>query len=910
MKITALEAFGVDSRILKLWEDAGHAELLPIQIQAVQKANVLTGGNAVVFSPTSSGKTFVGEMAALRTARQNRRVLFLVPQKALAEEKFNEFRSRYGALGVRVVISTRDRKENDRDIRRGRFHIAVIVFEKMHALMVNSPAIIRNVGLVVVDELQMLGDQTRGPALEILLTKVLLAEHKPQIICLSAVLGNAKGLASWLGATLCEDRRRPVELRRGVLYQGVFSYREHNGKAEGSETLGRVNHDPDWQAILVGQVKALTQLDEQSIVFCKSRKECMETARAIAAALDVAPARGTLAELNDLEDSEGKDYLTRLLERRVAYHNADLDWHQRDIIERGFRRGEIAVICATTTLAMGMNFPARNVFIDPERWDRDRAGRWITIPIAQAEYENISGRAGRLGLEQSFGRAILIAESEFDQDRLFTTYVQGELGDLEPALASVTLSQHVLNLVASRLCRSEAEIGEMLLASYTGSMHWRGDGREEEFAEKLRAAVEHCIEGGLIVRGKKGLEPTEIGKLAATKGVTVDTAIGMSDFLRERSSAAADISPFEVIWHLSATEDGQRVHFHLSTQEWRSGEYASILNDTLGGLAPSARRRLRDEMDGFDAGYENTQRAKKALLLHDWTRGLPTRQIEARFHCFAGSIAGLGSEFSWLAETLAGMAKLVGWPDGAIKLLESLSGQLVHGVQSDGLPLAAIRVRGFSRGRIMALVAKGWNTLEKLLAASIDELRKLVTGRVADHLHTQAARLLEREVAEAPQADTPVEINPKVEDETHEIAWDDSYPPADDIGARYLCSATIRLDGQADKKRHLVHVNDQQIWLAPQSFETALKLAIRAKASELGWLPVHLICADGNHHQVIRRLRQDLEPTGLDMNKLVENGSKAYRFSVPPDSISWNDSRIHAHAPELAHLLDEASESA
>jgi len=89
MKITALEAFGIDNRILQAWTEAGQRELLPIQDLAVRKGKVLDGGSAVIFSPTSSGKTFVGEMAAVRTARQNRRVIYLVPQKALAEEKYH-----------------------------------------------------------------------------------------------------------------------------------------------------------------------------------------------------------------------------------------------------------------------------------------------------------------------------------------------------------------------------------------------------------------------------------------------------------------------------------------------------------------------------------------------------------------------------------------------------------------------------------------------------------------------------------------------------------------------------------------------------------------------------------------------------------------------------------------------------
>lgn len=437
MNIRALEAFGIDNRLIELWAEAGYRELLPIQTAALRQGKILEGGNAVIFSPTSSGKIFAGEMAAAQIALQNRRVIYLVPQKALAEEKYRDFRDRYGKLGLHVAISTRDRKEYDHDIRRGRYHIAVIVFEKMNALMVTNPAILRNIGLVVVDELQMLGDATRGPALEILLTKVLLAQDKPQIICLSAVLGNAKEIAGWLGAALCEERSRPVELRKGVLHLGQFHYVEHNSGRDGSETLGIPRENASREVILVEQVKTLVGKGEQCLVFCKSKAECLSTAQGIARELGGKPSEAPLAELHDLEDSEGKDYLAKLLACGVAYHNADLDWDQRDVVERGFRRGEIKVVCATTTLAMGINLPARNVFIDPERWERDRTDEWVRVPISHAQYENTSGRAGRLGLEKDFGRAIIVADGEFNTTVFLNTYAKGELEELEPALAKV-----------------------------------------------------------------------------------------------------------------------------------------------------------------------------------------------------------------------------------------------------------------------------------------------------------------------------------------------------------------------------------------------------------------------------------------------------------------------------------------
>jgi len=273
----------------------------------------------VLFSPTSSGKTFVGEMAAVRVAHQCQRVIYLVPQKVLAEEKYRDFKRKYSRLGVRVVVSTRDHKESDRDIQRGRFHIAVVVFEKLRGLMISYPRLMEKVGLVVIDELQMIGDKSRGPDLEILLTKIKMTARKAQIIGVSAVLGSSAELAKWLGARLCTLERRPIELRKGVLHNGVFRYVEHNSGLTGEENLGRVD-DEDFGvfAQVVGHVRRLAEAGEQSLVFCKSKQDCIKTALAIAKLLRVPRGTKALDELHILEDSNGRDLLTKLSEPFLA----------------------------------------------------------------------------------------------------------------------------------------------------------------------------------------------------------------------------------------------------------------------------------------------------------------------------------------------------------------------------------------------------------------------------------------------------------------------------------------------------------------------------------------------------------------------------------------------------------------
>jgi helicase len=809
MRIDTLEAFGIDDRIIELWKAAGHQELLPIQQIAVRKGKVLDGKSAVIFSPTSSGKTFVGEMAAVQTARQNRRAIYLVPQKALAEEKFLEFTRKYGSFGIRVVISSRDRQEFDRDIYRGRFHIAVVVYEKMQALMVASPAMLRNVGLVVVDELQMIGDKTRGAGLEILLTKILLAQDKPQIIGLSAVLGNAKQLADWMGAELCEDHRRPVELRKGVLQGGTFHYVEHNSGKEGKEDLSNADGGDDRAYTLVSQVRYLVEKGEQCLVFCKSKTECVEIAREIADGLKCKPADQTLDELRFLEDSLGKDLLAEMLSRGVAYHNADLDWEQREIIERWFRQGEIKVVCATSTLAVGINLPARNVFIDPERWERDKTGRWVTIPIPQAEYENTSGRAGRLGLEEDFGRAMIIARSEFETRMYLNAFVNGELGDVQPALGNVPLAQHVLNLVASMICREEHEIGEVLLSSYTGSLCWRSGVEADTFDERLRKSIDQCVNGGLIERRESELVATKIGKLVAAKGVSVETAIGMVRFLDENKDVANGLDPLEVLWCLTGTESGQEIHFNLSKKEFWSREYQEMLTETVTEFSKSVRRRMEAQFEGAGTEYEGIQRVKKALLLYKWVMGVPTRRIEKNFHCFAGSVSGLSVEYAWLAETLCALAKVKEWPKDVVEMLYALSRQLIFGVPAEGLKLASTRVKGLGRGRIAALIKADLTDLEEVVSEPIESLAKIVTRPVADRLKKCTAELLQRENAAAEEKS--ILATDDFTGESPELLeppeWEKEYPPSDPLGASYLSNAHIHLDGRQKKRRHLVTID-------------------------------------------------------------------------------------------------------
>src|SRR6476469_2022188 len=498
MKVETLEAYDVPADILDIWRSQVGGELLPVQERAVKEFGLFSEANLIVFSPTSSGKTFVGEMAAVKAARNNTKVIYLVPQKALAAEKYEELHRRYQPAGIKVVVSSRDRREHDDDIGRFDFHIAIIVFEKMQALLIGKPQLMEAVGLVVVDELQMITDKDRGPTLELLLTKLRISTSKPRIIGLSAVLGRAESLADWLGARLLIDTRRPVDLRKGVLCRGQFRYREHNSGATGVEAFADFRSEKR-EELLLAAVEELVRRGEQVLAFVPDRATTVLFARLLAQRLTPVAAGAAVEELRQLEETHAREALLGVVASAIAFHNSDLSPEEREIVERHFRAGAIRALFSTSTLAVGMNLPVKNVVLDHQRWEYlRRYGRWSLEDVSRSEYENMSGREGRLSLVDDFGRSILVTYSPFEADVWLRHFAGGEFEEIRPTLADAPLENHVLDLMASGMASSRGELAEMLLASFTGWAHWAQKISRADFEEALDKAVACALGGGLL----------------------------------------------------------------------------------------------------------------------------------------------------------------------------------------------------------------------------------------------------------------------------------------------------------------------------------------------------------------------------------------------------------------------------
>jgi helicase len=759
MRIDLLEAFGLDTNVITILKQKYGENLLPIQERAFKECHILNGGNFLVSAVTSSGKTLVGEILALFYGSRGKRVFYLVPTKALAEEKFEQFHEDYEKAGIQTVISTHDRREYDQRIESRHFHIAIIVYEKLHSLLVGNPKLINDIGLVLVDELQYLMDEERGPVLEFLLTRILLNPTHPQLVGLSAVLGKSEVLAQWLRATMIREDKRPVELRQGVFFDGKFKYREFNSGQEGEEVWFPLKASGENEAAqYVETIKYLAEeKDEQTILFLPDKPTTESLAHHLINTLNLPPAEGAIAEMQTLEESISRDMLIAFLHGGVAVHNADLSWEERDIIERYTRKGEVRVLCTTTTLAVGLNLPMKNAIVAPLRWKYFRDTRSLSRErILVSDFENMGGRVARYGFISDFGRALFVTTSYVDHQFYYDHYVKGPVEEMTPALNRKDMDKHILNLVASEICRDAGEIKTFLKNTFTGKTVWSREITDADYDKAIQETIDISVRWGLIEQDGKGrLTPTPLGKNTAAKGITLETAVSFVDFLK--NTDPRNISDLELLTLMAMSRDAIEGYIPLKKSERGSGGYYEELKRTIydGLEEDKAVYQSVWKISGM-LSQQKERAVKKALMLNQWITSKETKEIEESYEVFSGAIKRVGEDFSWLAETLASLAKEVGWDTRGINRITTLSQRLIYGVTEKGLALSRIRIRGLGRTYINRLIGQGFDTPEALADLPLDELEKHLPRHLAErlyhHFHRQYEKKEEHVEKEKPPA--------------------------------------------------------------------------------------------------------------------------------------------------------------
>lgn len=760
--VHSLRAFGLPDALTDAWSEA-IPSLNQLQIDAINEFRLLDGEHLLVTAPTSSGKTMVGELAALNGIVRQRRAVFLLPLKALVNDKYQEFRRRYEPLGMRILRATGDINEDDSALVKGRYDIALLTYEKFAGLAISAPHILEKIGTVVVDEAQMIADSSRGANLEFLLTLLKVRRRQgsePQLLALSAVIGDTNGFERWLGGRLLRREERPVPIDEGMLTaSGSFRFvssdtgQESSTKNFSPRIYGK-GSSQDWVIPLVGK---LVSEGKQVIVFREEKGLARGCANYLANSLGLPAATRAIEALPLGDPSQASTALRQALSQGVAFHIADLEPAERLAVEEEFRRkdSQIRVIAATTTLAMGVNTPTEAVVIvglmHPQK-----------VPYSVAEYKNMAGRAGRLGMAER-GASYLLALNPAEEVGFWRDYVAAKPEDVTSrfiARDTDLRSQIIKILVASQRAQPahlavedvvaflEESFGAFLLS---GGREWSWN------VDHIDVAISSLRANELIEVEDGRLALTPLGRIAARGGIEVESVIRVSQAL---SAIEADsLSDLTLLTAVQLTKELDDVHLTLnkSSTQKEPQEWPNELRRQ--GVAYSLVSAL--QRHAIEPHFP-TARAKRAVACVLWTSHLPMAQVELHLTQFGRKDGVAGPVRNVAARTLdllPSVCEIASHLHPSLRLEERLPlllARLATGTPGDLAAVAAVLGSTLTRGEYLSLRAAGLVSLEALRDCDDARLLECLSGSAAKF--EQVRNSVERAIGERPEELPPIPL--------------------------------------------------------------------------------------------------------------------------------------------------------
>jgi len=715
----ALEDLGIDARVAAVLEASGIKDLYPPQKEAW--AEIRKGRNTLVAIPTASGKSLVAYLAMLhRWLASGKKSLYIVPLRALASEKAEELQQ-FKALGLSVGLSTGDLDERDQKL--GRFDVIVCTSEKADALLRHRTPWMDDIGCVVADELHLLHDAGRGPTLEVILTRFRALLPSAQIVGLSATVANAKGLAKWLDAALVQSDWRPVTLKVGTYLPDRL---EFLGSPPRHLESGR---DP-----VAALVEDTIKEGGQSLVFVSTRKSAEAQATHLAGPVRVLLSPAQMAELEAAaaalddggEGSPTAKKLAKLVKAGVAYHTAGLDGSQRRFVEEHFRKGRLKVLCATPTLAAGVNTPARRVIIrDLARFEMGEGNR----PLPVMEVKQMMGRAGRPRYDP-YGEAVLLVKSAEMKEQAEEDYLRGPPEAVESKLgADAALRMHVLASVAGGYASSTEDLERFFARTF-----WAHETSDWIVRDRLDDTVAFLEANGFLDESAGKLKATLFGRR------TSDLYIDPLSALRMKEAFASKQEP--TTFGLLEVVCGCPDLFPLYLRKGDDWVQQRFWDHHEGILVPEDGKDLEAAMS-----Y-----AKTAFLLIDWMEEVHMDTLEEKYQVGPGDVRTRLDNGQWMLHAFQELAR--GMRPDWVRPLQDLGLRLQHGVKEQLLPL--VRLRGVGRIRARTLWGAGFHAPADLKGVPVSRLSALpgIGDKLALDLKLQVGDAKDEE-APQPKAEPP-----------------------------------------------------------------------------------------------------------------------------------------------------------
>ncbi|XP_074444897.1 helicase POLQ-like isoform X1 [Larus michahellis] len=496
--------YGLPSKVKDLFRQfRGIETLYEWQHDCLMLESLQQRKNLIYSLPTSGGKTLVAEIIILQELLcRQKDVLMILPYVAIVQEKVRGLSSFGIELGFLVEEYAGSKGRFPPIKRRIKKSLYIATIEKGHGL-VNSlieTERIDDLGLVVVDELHMLGEGSRGATLEITLAKILHTSKNTQIIGMSATLNNVGDLQKFLQAEYYTNNFRPVELKEYVkIRDTIYAV---DSKTENGFTFSRLLNfkyssnlekaDPDHIIALVTEV-----IPKYScLIFCPTKKNCENVASMVCKYLKKEfkahrekEKQDLIKNLKNIGNGSVCPVLMQTIPFGIAYHHSGLTNDERKSIEEAYSTGVLCLLACTATLAAGVNLPARRVIL--------RAPYVANDFLRKNQYKQMIGRAGRAGID-SAGESILIAQEK--DKHLVQDLVNSPLENCySNLLLELTkgMQSLLLSLVGLKIAVTQEEVDNFMCSTLLG-VQQQLLSKEKSLSEITKDGLENLIEKGLL----------------------------------------------------------------------------------------------------------------------------------------------------------------------------------------------------------------------------------------------------------------------------------------------------------------------------------------------------------------------------------------------------------------------------
>jgi len=676
----------------QLAERVGNHDLYPPQEEAL-RSGFLKGKNLLLASPTSSGKTRVAEVSMMVNHSCGGKSLYLVPLRSLAREKYEDFSELYKGL-MSVGLSIGNLTKSDESL--GRDDLVICSYEKFDSLLRHRVSWIKDVSLVVLDEVHLLDDVNRGPTIEVLLTR--LKKMKVWVVALSATIGNPELMGEWLDALVVKSNFRPVKLLEGVFSNEVVKFKNSERK----------HNVPDMAQLcskVIGQGK-------QALVFVNTRRSAESVAEKLGAALNIN--NKALEELSRKvlraipSPTTQCKRLAQCVKHGVVFNHAGLVSAQKRLIESAFRQGLIKVIACTTVLAYGVSLPAYMVILrDMKRFSSEGMNY---IPVS--EYLQIVGRAGRSGYDVE-GESVVVTKGDVEQELAWNEYLCAQPTEIVSKLgAEPVLRFHALSLICDGTCSSHESLIEFFNSSFFGFSY----GSEDFLKLRIKSVVDDLIDWGFVKTVNSKLVPSLLGVRVNELYIDPFSAYriiqGLTDVL---------LNPVGVL-HL-ACSCGEVRPLRMGRND-----YAFVLEE----LAINEDKLMSETPNPFSYEYEGFVRAfRTSLMLNEWISECGEDALMNDYRVPPGVLHYLISNVEWVLYSIGEIARIQGIT-GVKEYVNGLITRLRYGIKSELLTLVSLK--GVGRVRARKLYVNGLKSVSDLRQAGLQRVSKLIGPAVAAKL--------------------------------------------------------------------------------------------------------------------------------------------------------------------------------